>query len=56
MFMDLLSNSESLEQKAFLEGLLMAEERAIADLKAGFLAIWTPKVVSDLKRRFRAYD
>ncbi len=55
MFRDLLSKSESLEQKAFLEGLLMAEERASDDLKAGFLAIWTPKVVSDLRRQFRAY-
>jgi CHAD domain-containing protein len=55
MFRDLLSTSESLEQKAFLEGLLMAEERASDDLKTGFLAIWTPKVVSDLGRQFRAY-
>ena len=55
MFRDLLSKSESLEQKAFLEGLLLAEERASDDLKAGFLAIWTPKVVSDLGRQFRAY-
>ena len=55
MFRDLLSKSESLEQKAFLEGLLMAEERASDDLKAGFLAIWTPKIVSDLERQFRAY-
>jgi len=38
-----------------LEGLLLAEERATDDLKAGFLAVWTPKVVSHLKRRFRAY-
>jgi len=55
MFRDLLSKSESLEQKAFLNGVLMAEERASGDLKAGFLAIWTPKVVSDLERQFRAY-
>ena len=55
MFRDLLSKSDSLEQKAFLEGLLLAEERASDDLKAGFLAIWTPKVVSDLGRQFRAY-
>ena len=55
MFRDLLSKSESLEENAFLEGLLMAEERASDDLKAGFLAIWTPKVVSDLEHQFRAY-
>ncbi len=55
MFKDLRSKSESIEQKAFLNGLLMAEERASDDLKAGFLAIWTPKIVSDLGRQFRAY-
>lgn len=55
VFKDLLPKSESIEQKAFLGGLLLAEERASDDLKAGFLAIWTPKVVSDLRHLFRAY-
>ena len=50
-----LPKAESVEQKAFLSGLLMAEERASDDFKAGFLAIWTPKVVSDLEHQFRAY-
>ena len=55
MFRDLLSKSGSLEQTAFLEGLLLAEERASEDMKAGFLTLWTPKVVSSLKRQFRVY-
>jgi CHAD domain-containing protein len=55
LFGDWLPKSEDVEEKAFLEGLLLAEERATDDLKAGFLAVWTPKVVSHLKRRFRAY-
>jgi CHAD domain-containing protein len=55
LFQDWLSKSEDAEQKAFLEGLLLAEERASDDLRAGFLAIWTPKVVSDLERPFGAY-
>ncbi len=55
LFQDWLSKSEDAEQKAFLEGLLLAEERASVDLRAAFLATWTPKVVSDLKRRFRSY-
>ena len=55
VFKDLLPKSETIEQRAFLSGLLMAEERASDDLKAGFLTIWTPKVVSDLKHQFRAY-
>ena len=55
LFGDWLSKSEDAEQKAFLEGLLLAEERATKDLRAAFLATWTPKVVSGLKRQFRAY-
>ena len=55
LFGDWLSKSEDAEQKAFLEGLLLAEERATEDLRAAFLATWTPKVVSGLKRQFRAY-
>jgi CHAD domain-containing protein len=55
LFGDWLSKSEDAEQRAFLEGLLLAEERASDDLRAAFLASWTPKVVSGLKRQFRAY-
>jgi hypothetical protein len=55
LFGDWLSKSENAEQSAFLAGLLLAEERATADLRAAFLATWTPKVVSGLKRQFRAY-
>ena len=54
-FRDWLSKSEDTEQKVFLEGLLLAEERATEDLRAAFLATWTPKVMSGLKRQFRAY-
>ena len=35
LFRDLLSKSESVEWKAFLEGVLLAEERASDDLRAG---------------------
>jgi len=55
VFKDLLPKAKSVEQKAFINGLLMAEETASDDLKAGFLAIWTPKVVFDLEHQFRAY-
>ncbi|MGO9108578.1 MAG: CHAD domain-containing protein [Thermoguttaceae bacterium] len=55
LFQDWLSKSEDPEQKAFLAGLLLAEERATRDLQAAFLGTWTPKVVSGLKRQFRAY-
>ena len=43
LFRDWLSKSENAEQKAFLEGLLLAEERATKDLQAAFLATWTPE-------------
>ncbi|MGA2253291.1 MAG: CHAD domain-containing protein [Thermoguttaceae bacterium] len=55
LFRDWLSKFEDAEQKAFLEGLLLAEERATKDLQAAFLSTWTPKVVSGLKQDFRAY-
>jgi CHAD domain-containing protein len=55
LFGDWLSKCEDAEQKAFFEGLLLAEERATKDLRAAFLATWTPKVVLGLKRQFRAY-
>ena len=55
LFGDWLSKSVDAEQRAFLEGLLLAEERATEDLRAALLATWTPKVVSGLKRQFRAY-
>jgi CHAD domain-containing protein len=53
LFGDWLSKAEDAQQKAFLEGLLLAEERATEDLRTAFLATWTP--VSRLKRQFRAY-
>lgn len=55
LFRDWLPNTEDTEQRAFVEGLLIAEERATADLRATFLATWTPKVVSRLNKQFRAY-
>ena len=55
LFGDWLLTFEDAQQKAFLEGLLLAEEQATEDLRAAFLATWTPQAVSSLKRRFRAY-
>jgi hypothetical protein len=55
LFGDWLSKSEDAEQRAFLEGLLLAEQRATDDLRTAFLATWTPKVVSGLKKQFRPY-
>ena len=54
LFRDWLSKSVMGDEKAFLEGLLLAEERATEDLRAAFLATWTSKVVCGLRRQFRA--
>lgn len=40
---------------AFVQSLLAAEMRAHQDLKAAFLAQWTPKSLAELGRQFRAY-
>ena len=55
LFGEWASKAEDVAEKAFLEGLLMAEQRATEDLRAAFLATWTPKVMSGLKKKFRAY-
>jgi CHAD domain-containing protein len=55
LFGEWLSQCEDLAQKAFLEGLLFAEQRATDDLRAAFLAFWTPKGVARLKKQFAAY-
>jgi CHAD domain-containing protein len=54
-FGDWLSKSGDAAEQAFLEGLLLSEQRATEDLRAAFLATWTSKVVSGLKRQFRPY-
>jgi CHAD domain-containing protein len=55
LFRDWQSGREDAQQRAFLQGLLVAEDRATKDLQAAFLAIWTPKAVARLKQQFRAY-
>jgi len=55
LFRDWLSKSDDAEERAFLEGLVLAEDWSIEDLQAAFLVLWTPKVVSRLKRQFRAF-
>ena len=55
LFGDWRSKSEDAQREAFLAGLLLAEERAAQDLRAAFVATWTPRVLSGLKRQFWAY-
>lgn len=49
------ANSLDPQQRAFVEGLLLAEARAHRDLREAFLAVWTPDALSDLRRAFRRY-
>jgi CHAD domain-containing protein len=43
------------QEKAFLEGVVLAEARAHRDLRQAFLAIWTDKTVAELRRQFNLY-
>ncbi len=54
LFSDWIEKTGDAEEKAFVEGLLLAETRAREDLRQVFNAIWTPKAVKELKRQFRA--
>jgi CHAD domain-containing protein len=54
VFQDLRSETESAEEAAFFDGMLLAGQRAVADLRSAFFAVWTPNAVSDLKRQFRS--
>jgi CHAD domain-containing protein len=55
LFGEWSSTCEDGAQKAFLDGLLLAEQQAAKDLQAAFLATWTPKVVARLKKQFADY-
>ena len=55
LFRNWLAMSSDAEQRAFLAGLSLAEAQAQEDLRRGFLAVWTPQTVVDLRRQFRLY-
>jgi CHAD domain-containing protein len=54
LFHEWWAKSQDGPQRAFLEGLILAESVAHRDLRETFLALWTPKVVGRLRRQFRA--
>ncbi len=39
-------------EKAFLEGLVLAEARAHGDVREAFLVMWTRKSVAEVRRQF----
>jgi CHAD domain-containing protein len=55
LFRDLQSKAENAEERAFFDGVLLAERRAVEDLRATFYAVWTPRSVSKLKRQFQSH-
>jgi CHAD domain-containing protein len=42
-------------EKAFLEGLVLAEARAHRDVRHAFLALWRRKSVAEVRRQFGRY-
>jgi CHAD domain-containing protein len=55
VFGNWIRNTDDVQQRAFLRGMLLAQTKAHADLRQAFHAIWTPKVVKRLRRQFRDY-
>jgi CHAD domain-containing protein len=56
LFGEWLVKSQDVEQRALLQGMLFAEEKAHQDLRQAFLVILTPKTVAKLRRQFRKYS
>jgi hypothetical protein len=54
LFGEWLSQTDDAQQRAFFQGILLAETKAHEDVRQGFLVIWTPKAVRRLQRQFRA--
>jgi CHAD domain-containing protein len=52
---DWLAASSDIEERAFLQGWLIAEARTHQDLREAFLAMWTPQTVTRLRRQFRLH-
>jgi CHAD domain-containing protein len=52
VFHDWSLSARDAEEKAFLEGLVLAEARAQRDVRQAFFAQWTPKSVEELLRQF----
>ena len=51
-FHDWSLRAHDAQEKAFLEGLVLAEARAQRDVRQAFSALWTPKSVAELLRQF----
>ena len=51
-FHDWSLRAHDAQEKAFLEGLVLAEARAQRDVRQAFFALWTPKSVAELLRQF----
>jgi CHAD domain-containing protein len=54
LFSEWTAKTDDAEEKAYFQGLLLAETRAREDFRQAFYAIWEPKAVRKLQRQFRA--
>jgi CHAD domain-containing protein len=54
-FHDWSLRAHDAQEKAFLEGLVLAEARAQRDVRQAFSALWTPKSVAELLRQFNLH-
>jgi uncharacterized protein (TIGR02996 family) len=55
LFADWLAKSEDAEERAFFQGIVLAETKAHGDLRQAFLVLWTPTTVARLKRELRRF-
>jgi len=50
-----LKEAPDADQRAYLDGMLLAEAKASHDLRQAFLATWTPRAMARMRRQFRRY-
>jgi CHAD domain-containing protein len=55
LYLQWLEESQDAEERAFLEGMAIAESKANDDLREAFLATWTPKMMARLRDQFGKY-
>jgi len=48
--------SQEPQEKAFLAGIVLTEDRAYRDVRQAFFALWTPRFMADLRCQFEAHD
>ena len=55
VFRNWIADTDDVQLRAYFSGMLLAHTKAHEDLRHAFHAIWTPQVVKQVRREFRAY-